>query len=814
MGDLLQDLRFSVRALARRPGFTALAIGVMALGISANVAIFALASRLFLEPPAEVAAPDELVRLFRRSRNNFGGSLSYPDFVDYRDGVRGLAELAAWSGGFTASGRVGTVSAQVAAAVVSENYFSVLGLRPAAGRFFGAGDNSAPGGHPIAVVSHTFWRERLGQSPDVVGRVIALNGTAVTVIGVTPAAFQGLAPGARRIDVYLPIMMREVLAPTRDDSWRVRRPDVRDNWLDVIGRLAPSGSLERTQAALSIVAARIYPPNPGRPSEGVFVTDQYRWFPGTAARLASLTRLMLAAVAALLLVAAVNVAVLLLVRASGRQREIGIRTAVGAGRSRMIRQFLTESVLLGLAGGTIGIGLSMAAARLTGGLLPVRIELPLVPDPRVLGFGVALSLLTAVLAGLVPALRASRTDPVALIQGRTRDRAGGRWRDGLVTIQVALSTMLLAGAMLLARSFVAARAVDVGFDPRPTLVITADLAVRQYDEVRGRALVQASLERIRAVPGVLAAAMTTTVPFEDEWSTTVEPWPGSTFPGEKLDVGLNAVTPDYFATLGIPILRGRGFEAADLGGTRPVAVINETFAAAAFAGTDPIGKLIPVRGTSGPPVEVIGIARNATYYDFGEAPIPFAYLSSEQYFRPQLAFLIRAAAGVDPISLAPAVDRAIHSLDPDLPFPSIRALGSLYDAEIAGYRASATVVGLAGLIALLLACAGLYGVMAFRVAERTREIGVRMALGASRREVARSVVLRGLGLTAAGIGIGLVGAVLGGRLIASQLYGVPARDPVSLGMAVAILLAVAAGATLSPSRRAMAVDPLLAIRSE
>jgi predicted permease len=808
------DLGFALRALRRRPGFSFLAIGLLGLGIGANVAIFTLVNRLFLEPPPLVREPSELVRVFRSSASGYGSSLSYPDYRDFRLQARSLGSLVAYSGGFAVTARVGGESVQLQVAAVSDNYFGGLGLLPARGRFFQPEENLTPDTHPVAVLSWRLWQDRFGGAADVAGRMVTLNGRPFTVVGVAPRGFRGVAPGELTPDAYIPVMMRAAISPRSDTAWRERLPDHRESWLTVLGRLEPGASLAQAQAELATLFARIYPPRAGRSPESVYLSEQYRWYPATRDSLASLTRLLLVAVSVLLAVAAANVAILLLARASARGREIGIRAAIGAGRARLLRQFLTESLLLGLAGGALGLALSIGAARVAGSLLPVRLDPPPAPDGRVLLFALGLSVVTAVIVGAVPALRASRSDVVGMIQGRSEGAGGGRMRDGLVVLQVALSLVLVAAAALFARSLAAARAVDPGFDPRNALLVETDLRTRGYDGSRGRSFARETLARIAALPGVDAATTTAVVPFQSEWSTTVEPWPGAAFAGgqSSIDIYLDVVSPGYFDAMRIPVLRGRGIEAGDVEGAPRAVVINERLARLAFGAADPIGRTIPLGGQDEAAYQVVGLVRDGTYFEFGEAPRPMAYGSLMQGFRFDLTFIVKTAG--DPVALAGAVQRAIHGVDGDLPFRQVQTLESLYARQLAGYRASASVVGLAGLIALVLASAGLYGVMAYRVTERTREIGVRMALGATRRVVAREVIGRAVRLTLGGVALGVGGAVLVGRFAEGLVYGVAPRDPVSLVAAPLVLIVVAVLAVAVPARRAMAVDPMRAIRSD
>lgn len=813
--NLFQEIRLGARALGRRPGFTMVAVVVLALGIGANATIFTLANRLFLDPPGGVVEPRELVRVFRTTGSFVGGAIGYPDYLDYRAGAPSFAGLGAiggaivtavrWTGGGPVEARVG---------VVSENWFDVLGVRPAAGRFFRDDENSTLDAHPVAVLSWGFWRDRLGGDPGIIGNELLLNGRAFTVVGVAPREYRGIEPGRVVMEIFIPILMRNAVAPSADHAWWQRMPDVRDNWLVVIGRLRPGATVESAQAEVSAIAAGIYPPRAGRDPQGVFVTDVLNWTPGTHRDLRRLVQLLAAAVATLLAVATANAAILLLARASARERELGIRVALGAGRLRVLRHLLTESMLLSVAGAALGLLLAVGAVRVASALLPVRLEPAPTPDVRVVLATLVLSALTALLAALPPIVRFARSDPAGAIQGRTRHAGGGRARDALVVLQVALSLVLVTGAALFARSLTAAQSVDIGFDTRDALVVNVNLAPRGYTGERGRAFMTEALQRIAALPGVESAAAARQAPFRGEWSTTLRTWPGAAFAGggNELDVGLNAVTAGYFETIGIPILRGRGILASDVEGSEPVVVVNETFARLAFPEGDALGRTVPIRGPDGPAFRIVGIARDADYYAFAEETRNQVYGSLHQAFGTTINFIVRTGAA--PQTVVAPLREVLRTLDPDLAIVTIETLDGVYREQLASYRTSANVVGLTGLIALLLASAGLYGVMAYRVAERTREIGVRMALGESKRSVAGVVVGRGLRLTLMGVALGVSGALALGPLVQGLLFGVPARDPVALLLAPAVLLAVGLLAMLVPARRAMTIDPMRAIRSD
>lgn len=813
LADLAQDLRFAVRALGRRPGFALITISVLGVGIGANVTILTLADRLFRDAPGGVANPDELVGVFRSwGVPDAGGSLSYPDYVDYRAATRTLSGLAAFSSGTVAATvRAGGSSAPARLLTVTDNYFGVLGLGPAAGRFFRPEENRTPDTHPVAVVSWRFWTDRMSAAGP--GADLVINGRRFTVIGVTPPEFMGLSPGSPPVDVYIPIMMRNAVAPASDAAWRERVANMRDRWVGVIGRLAPGATVESVQAELGAVATRIRETWGGDSNESVLVSAQFRWYPGTRASLTRLTRMLLAAVALLLAIAIANVAILQIARASTRDRELGIRAALGAGGGRIARQLFAESLVIGGAGCLVGVALSTVAARVAAAWLPVTIHVKAVPDARALLFALGIAFVAAVLVGIAPAVRGAGRDVLGLIQGRDRHAGGGRVRDGLVVLQVALSLVLVAGAVMFARSLSAARSVDTGFDDRGVLIVGVNLANHGYDAERGRVFLREAIDRLTALPGVSIATITRQVPFRGDWTTDLTEWPGADFAGgrDTLTVGLNVVAPGYFEGMGIPLLRGRAFARSDDRGTAPAVIINETFARLAFGDADPVGLTVPLRD-DWPPMLIAGVVRDAKYYQLDEAPWPQIYAPIQQFYQARVHFLVRARGDVT--ALARPVQQALLDIDPSLAFEPVETLSAITAEQVARFRTTAHLVGITGLIALFLACAGLYGVMAWRVSRRTRELGLRMALGATRRGLAADVLGKGLRLAALGVLIGLAASLLLGRLVEGMLFGVHPRDPVSLLVAPILLVAVAAASLLVPARRAMRVDPLLAMRAD
>jgi len=812
--DLLRDLRFGLRTLARQPGFTLMAVAIMGLGIGAPTTVLTLVNRIFWQRPAEVAEPHRLFRAFRSwGPGQGGGSMQNPDFVYYRENASTLSGLAAYGGGVTASFSTGAGSpTQLRGTFVSDNYFDVLGVRPALGRFFLPEENADPGAHPVVVLADGFWRRALGGDPAAVGSTVSVNGIAFTVVGVAPPAFRGVSPVEAVPDAWFPIAMCGALTRQADTDWWERVPGSRSNWLTLVGRLAPGVTFEAAEANLAALSDALS--YEGRSEEeGIMVLRDYLYRPSQAATLRLLSRLLLGVVALVLAIAAANVAVLLLSRAAGRTREMGIRTAMGAGRGRLFRQLLAESLLLGMAGGVVGVTLAYLLADAAASLLPFSFVTGFRPDARVLAAAVGLSLLASALVGLAPALQAARTDLVRAMEGARVAGGRSRLRSALVAGQVALSMVLVSGALLFARSFDAARSLDLGWEPGNRLVVQVDLRAQGYSDEEGLAFLPRALDRLAALPGVGAVTTTRMVPFQGDWSTDVEPV-GSAVPNTedgKVWIGLNAVGPGYFDVMGIPIVRGRALGTEDRREGALSVVMNETLAATLFPGQDPLGQGVDLGG--GRVVSVVGVARDATYYELGEEPTTQMYGSVFQIYQPQVGFVLRTAG--DAAALAPAAQAALREIDPNLAFPYVTTLDAVFEDQTARYRVSAVLVGVFSVLALVLAAAGLYGVVSFLVAQRTREIGVRMALGARRSTVAGEVLRSGLAMAGAGLVVGLAGAWWLRRLTAALLFGaVRPDDPWALVGGCMILAGVVTLASLAPARRATRVDPMEAIRAD
>jgi predicted permease len=812
--DLLQDLTFGMRTLARRPAFAGTAVLILGLGIGAPTTVLTLVNRIFFDRPPEVTEPHRIFRAFRSwAPGEGGGSMQHADYLYYRENASTLSGLAAYGGSTVgAFSTGGSEPTQLRGGFVSDNYFDVLGVRPAQGRFFLLEENAEPDARPVMVLSDAFWKRALGGDPGVVGGSVLVNGITFTVVGVAPAAFRGVSPVEAAPDAWFPIAMFGALNRFPDAAWWERLPGARSNWLTLVGRLAPGVTFEAADANLTALSDALS--YDGRSEqEGIIVVRDYLYRPSQADTLEILSTLLLAVVGLVLAIAAANVTVLLLSRATSRTAEMGIRTAMGAGRSRLFRQLLTESLLLGLAGGAVGIGLAYLFSDAAASLLPFRFITDFRPDASVLGAAVGISVVASFLVGLAPALQASRTDVARTIQGVGAAARRSRLRGVLVVGQVALSLVLVSGALLFARSFNAARTFELGWEANDRLVVQVNLRGQGYSEEEGLAFIPRARERLAALPGVEAATTSRMIPFQGDWSTNIEP-PAGAMPNSEdgtVWIGMNVVHPGYFELMGIPLVRGQplGMSARQEG--PPAVVMNETLAETLFVGADPVGQILTLGGDRA--FTVVGVARDAVYYELGEEPTTQLYGSVLQIYQPTVHFVLETMS--DAAAMAPAAQAALRELDPNLVFPFVTTLASVVDDQTARYRVSAVLVGVFSALALLLAVVGLYGVVSFVVAMRTPEIGVRMALGADRTRIAREVLQHALELAGAGLVLGLIGVLLGRRVTSALLFGtVAADDPLPLVMGILVLAAAVSAASLVPVRRATRVDPVDAIRSE
>lgn len=796
--SVMRDVRLAVRGLGRSPAFAATAVLTLALGIGAAATIFAVVDAVLLRP-LPFDAPDRLIHIWETNPEGSDFSASDPNYLDFRDGSN-TATLGAY--------RVDEVSLtgqgeprRLVAGAVTASLFPLLGVAPAIGRSFGPDEDRHGGETRVAVLGHELWQTVFGADSAVVGRTISLRGEPFTVLGVMPATFRML--GA---EIWLPLAPNPAL-------------DRDDHWLGMIGRMADGVSAPQVEAELAAVSRRIGETHPKVAGWGVRVGSLAEWMAGPSVQRSSL--LLAAAVAVLLLMACANVANLLLARATTRQTDLSIRIAIGAGRGHLVRQLLTESGVLALVGAAVGLLAAWWAVATipvaAGGLVPGLDGLAM--SPRVVAFSLVAAVAATMLAGLVPALRASSVDVHATLKraGRTGSSHGqGRLRETLVVGQVALAVVLLVGGGLMVRSLVALNGADTGFTAGQALVVPLSLdAARYREEWQVTRFYEQVIVGVERVPGVRAAGATSVDPFSGfnlQSDVTPEERAAEFNTRGFMWARWRVVTPGYFAAAGVPVLRGRLFGDEDLAGSVPVAIVSRTFAERMWPGVDPLGKRFFWGGTEGTPRTVVGVAGDVSDVAVSADNQPVMFLSSGQIPWPAMTLVVRADGHVS--GLADQIRRAVWALDPSLPVPVVRPLEESRARALATPRFSALVLGAFAGAALLLSVVGLYGVMAATVAERTRELGIRLALGASPRRVVRDLVRRGMLLVAAGAALGTAAALLLTRLMGSLLYRTPGTDPVVFAAVLSLLLAVGAAAAYLPSTRATRVDPLITIRGE
>jgi predicted permease len=831
LADLVQDLRYAVRTLRHSPGFVTAAVLTLALGIGANTAIFSLISAALLQSlPAR--DPEHLVHVSYEQ-----GVFSYPEYVELRDRNTVFDGLASW-GGILASLGTGGESDLVVGAIVTGNFFDVLGVRPAEGRLLGPGDDVTPGAHPVAVLGYGLWQRRFDGRPDIVGQDVTLNGHRFTIVGVTPEGFHGPQLGGIR-NLYVPMMMQAVMRPPRAAYSGEMNPDllgVRTNrWLGGLGRLKPGVSPAQAAAALSSLAATLGPPRPaGAVPRPVVAVPVNVGDPALRTRLTATAALLMAVVGAVLLLACANVANLMLSRATTRRREIAVRLALGASRRRLVSQLLTESVLLSLVGGVAGLLLAfwvMAAFRAAPpppGALPIAITASM--DLRVLAFTLALSVAAGIAFGLAPALSASRPDLVPVLKDESfvPDARSRRYnlRSALVVSQVALSLVLLVAAGLFLRSLREVQSIRPGFDANRLVSTQLPVNLLRYTKEQGRTFYRTILERVAALPGVESATVARVAVLggsgrivglriegrEGSADRLLNEGGGMSVRGRE-SVNANVVGPHYFRTLGVPLQAGRDFEDRDGPEAPPVVVVNDSFARLHFADRrreDVIGRRLNVDGDQGPWREIVGVAGDSKYGSLTEPPTPVVYLPLSQNHETGVVLYVRTRA--DPASILAGVRGAVRSVEPNLPLPDLRTVAETVEGSLYVSRMAALLLGAFAFLAALLAGIGVYGVTSFAIAQRTREIGVRMALGARGEDVIRLVLDQGLRLVAVGLAIGLFLALAAARSLESFLYGVSGRDATTFAAVPVLLGVVAVGACLLPARRAVRMDPRAALR--
>lgn len=784
----------AVRQLWKNPGFTFVVVTTLALGIGANTAMFSVINATMLQP-LPYLEPERLVRVWETTPRGMNFSASEPNYLDFRDRSSGFSELAAYKGtslSLTGSGE----PARLDGLAVTDNYFATLGSEPALGRTFAADDTA------VVILSDAVVRQRFDGTGDVVGRDIVLEGRAHTVVGVMPADFRDLQGAA----LWVPLQPK-------------MRADRGDHWLGIIGRLAPGVSVGQAEAELNAIAATIGEVHPAVAGWGARIASFSDWLIGSQFRVTAY--LLSAAVGLLLLMACANLANLLFARASRRESEFGVRAALGAGRRRLVRQLLGEALVLtalGVVAGLIVASLAIAALQAFGPEgIPAWNDIRL--DTRVFAFTVALGLVTSVAFGLGPALRASRVDLNAVLKQGSRgavSREHRRLGNALVVVQVALAMVLLAGAGLLMKSFMQLQGSDPGFDARQVVAVELQLGDANYREPWQKVVFFRQLvERVSGLPGVVSAGAGISTPFGDmNFMNDVTPVEraAEVGPSGYLQAAWRVATPGFFETLGMPLLRGRVFGDGDAWDGPRLVVVTDTMAQQMWPGEDAVGRQLYWGGVDGTPLTVVGVVGDYQDVQIGATPPPLMFLPHNQLPWGGMTLLVKAVGDTD--ALSGALRDVIRSMDPLLPVPTIVPLSQQLSDAVAAPRFRTALLAAFAAVALLLAAVGIYGLMAFNVNQRRREVGLRIALGAVPESVTRSFLSGGARLVALGATLGLVGTWVMSRFLDSLLYATAPLDPIALASAAALLTVVALAASYFPARRAARVDPMEALRDE
>lgn len=840
MSTFMQDVRYALRTLSRNPGFSLVVIFTLGLGIGANTAIFSLMDQVLLRL-LPVADPRELVQL--DGPGPFSGrtyndrTFSYPMYADLRDRndvFTGLIARFPSSATMTMRNQAERVDVEL----VSGNTFGLLGVTAAVGRALTPDDDRTPGAHPVAVLSHSYWQRRFAGAPTVLNQVITLNSTPVTIVGVAPRGFAGVA-AAQTTDLFMPLMMKAQVTPTWNDL-----DNRRSRWLNVIGRLNPGVDAETAKARLDVLYQQINEYE--LQSVPAFASGSERFRTGFVGKkltlhpagqgLSDLRQsvqtplfVLMAMVGLVLLIACANVANLLLSRASARQKEVAVRLALGAGRGRLIRQTMTESLVLASLGGVVAAVLSIWVGDLLLSVMPFENftrSLSTEPDVRVGLFTAGLALLTAVVFGLIPALQASKPELNRTLREEAGNLSGGtrhaRFRKGLVVAQVALSMLLIAGAGLFARSLYNLKTLDTGFAVDDLITFRVDPSLNGYDQVRIKRFYDQLLQDIRQIPGVQSASVAQVPALTGTASSRTVQLPNyEPKPDENMNPWTNEIAPDYFRTMGMPLIAGREFTERDLDGAPLVAVVNESFANSFFPGENPLGRRFGFRAMNDPAaLDIVGVVKDSLYADMRQGTTDenqtprFAYIPYQQSAElNEMTFYVRSA-GLATEAMPEQLRQTVRRSDPGMPIYEMQTMARTVDEALFNERMLALLSASFGLLATVLAAIGLYGVMSYTVSRRTREIGIRIALGAERPTVVWMVLREVAFLTVVGIGIGVPAALALSRFVRSQLYGIEPTDPATLIVAATTLAAVGLFAGYIPARRAARVQPVLALRYE
>jgi predicted permease len=818
---MMTDIRFAVRMMIKTPGFSVVALIAIALGLGVNTSIFGVINTLVMRP-LPVGHSQQLVQLFTTDPHLQGRApTSYLNFVDYAQENTVFSGLAAYT--FAPMGMTrGTETLNVLGQLVSGNYFEVLQVQPILGRSFLPEEDTSPNGHPVAVLNYNFWR-KLGADPAVIGSLVTLNGRPFTVIGVAPRAFTGIDVGVAP-DVWVPMAMHGWVRPGGDDWFQNRRALL----LSVVGRLRPGVTVSQAESQLQTIARRLeqaYPDVNKERTVSVVTAEKAKsqglGGPNNENATASISLLLLVSAGAILLIACANVANLLLARATTRERELAVRLALGAGRGRIVRQLLTESVLLALIGGLIGIVLAYWFGDILLALLPAT-PFPLVldpqPDARVVAVALLLAVFSGVIFGLAPAWHTGRWDLSRSLRERTSAIGGGaasRWslRNLLVIAQIAMSLLLLIGSALFLKAFHNAQAINPGFRTDNLAIVTVDPGLAGYDKIHGAQVARDILEQVRRYPQVRTADLGDWLPlgFGGQGRTVIPDGSEQTAEASRVMANINTTTPGYFDTMGITMVRGRKFDEHD--GARSgskVAIINEAMANRFWPGQDPVGHHF--RFFQGDTVEIVGVARDIKAVTLGESPTPMVYLPLDELADGGVTIYAHTIGDAAPVLRE--VHRIVRAADVHIPITYEKSITEHMSFALWPSWIGAVILGALGVLALLLASVGVYGVMAYSVSQRRRELGIRMALGAQASQVLQLVLGQGMLLALIGLGLGLFAALGSTRLASAFLYGVNPHDPAVFGLVTFVLAVAAFAACYLPARTALRIDPIIALRSE
>ena len=830
MERLIQDVRYALRGLRRAPAFTLVALLTLALGIGVNASIFSVVNAILFRP-LPVERPGELVDIYgHAATSSTHDTHSWPNYVDYRAATTTTSGLIAYSN-FFANLSIDGSSEIVIGELVTDNYFQTLGVRPVVGRVFAREEVVAPGASPFAVISHRFWQHRFAGDASAIGRTFRLNGTTYTIVGVAPPTFGGMVPAATA-QMWIPVTMAEKVEPMGNQRISGRSTgDTRfeqrgRHWLWIKGRVRPGADLAQVRAEFEGMSRRLAAAHPVTNAQeriAIVPSNDVRISPDVDRYLIGAGLVLVAAVGLVLIVACANLANLTLARAAGRRREIAVRLALGAARGRLVRQLLTESVVLALAGGIIALPLAAGLARLVANAeypLPIDIGLNVAPDWRVLLFTFAAAVLTGVVFGLIPALQSSRPDLVPALKQSgswSARRSRVELRDALVVVQMAVSLLLVVLGALMVRSLSVGSKVDLGFEGEHTAVLAMALEMAGYDDKRGGQFFENARQRLEALPTVRSVSLTSRSPLALNNNTFGLIIDGQQRSAEDRPFDTEGAYVDhkYAETLGLDVLSGRFFGAADRddgsGGTRGrrVAVVTKALAAKYWPGQEAVGKQFRLRWGE-PPYDIVGVVSDYKSVTPGEAPRPYIHLPygvDGTYAEMVVRTVPPARAMVQPL------ERELRALDPNIVFLKTGTLRESADVRLFPVKAGAWLIGAFGLLALAVAAVGLYGVIAYSVSRRVREIGIRKALGAQSGALVRMVLGEGMALVAVGGAIGAALAAAGARVLSSVLFVAP-FDAISFAVAFAVLAAVALVANVVPAGRAARVDPSIALRQE